>query len=92
VSRVIRYCFTKHQVQRLDSQRSDTHWCGQTLAKRYPDDQETAVLHGESLMDLRPWDYWTQEGEPRPGIEAALAGFEQVWIGAEQELAATAGH
>ncbi|MGD2071406.1 MAG: hypothetical protein PVI57_22250 [Gemmatimonadota bacterium] len=44
----------------------------------FPDDPEARVLYGESLMDLRPWDYWTDEGELRPGIAEALAGFESV--------------
>jgi tetratricopeptide (TPR) repeat protein len=49
-----------------------------TLAARYPDDPEVRVLHAESLMDLRPWDYWTEEGDPAPGIADALAGLEHV--------------
>ena len=48
------------------------------LAKRYPDDHEVSVLYGESLLDLRPWDYWTESGEPEPGIEDALARLEAV--------------
>ncbi len=48
------------------------------VALRFPDDHEVAVLHGESLLDVRPWDYWTGGGEPQPGIADALAGFERV--------------
>jgi tetratricopeptide (TPR) repeat protein len=48
------------------------------LAERHPDDTEIAVLYGESLMDLSPWSYWTAAGEPRPGTQEALAGFERV--------------
>jgi tetratricopeptide (TPR) repeat protein len=48
------------------------------VARRFPDNHEVTVLHGESLMDVRPWDYWTEEGEPQPGIAEALAGFERV--------------
>ena len=48
------------------------------LVERYPDDPEILVLHGESLMDLRPWDYWTPEGVLEEGIALALAGFEEV--------------
>ena len=50
----------------------------ESVADRYPNDPEIAVLYGESLMDLRPWDYWTAEGRPQPGIDRALAGFEGV--------------
>ena len=48
------------------------------VALRFPDDHEVTVLHGESLMDVRPWDYWTKSGEPQPGIAESLAGFERV--------------
>ena len=48
------------------------------VVERYPDDPEAAVLYAESLMDLRPWDYWTDEGDPQPGIERALAALERV--------------
>jgi tetratricopeptide (TPR) repeat protein len=48
------------------------------LAERYPEDHEIAVLHAESVMDLMPWDYWAEDGGPRPGMERALARLEQV--------------
>ena len=48
------------------------------LADRYPGDDEISVLYGESLMDLRPWDYWTAEGEPQPGISEALDHLTRV--------------
>src|SRR5687768_871135 len=43
------------------------------VALRFPDDHEVTVLRGESLLDVRPWDYWTKGGEPQPGIADALA-------------------
>ena len=48
------------------------------LAERYPEDPEVAVLYAESLMDLRPWDYWAADGSPNPGIPQALAQLESV--------------
>src|SRR5690606_5171530 len=48
------------------------------LAQRYPDDQEVATLHAEAMMDLRPWQYWTETGEPQPGTETVLANLERV--------------
>jgi tetratricopeptide (TPR) repeat protein len=50
----------------------------EALATRYPDDNEIATLHAESLMDLRPWQYWTVDGKPQPGIDRALASLERV--------------
>jgi tetratricopeptide (TPR) repeat protein len=60
---------------RLDRDYADAL---RVLTKKYPHDQDIAVLYGESLMDLRPWDYWTETGEPKPGIAEALASFEKV--------------
>ena len=48
------------------------------VARSYPEDLDVAVLHGEALMDLSPWDYWTEEGEPRPHVQVALAAFGRV--------------
>ena len=48
------------------------------VAARFADDAEAAVLYAESLMDLRPWDYWAADGSPNPGIAEALARLEGV--------------
>ncbi len=45
------------------------------LAQKYPDDLDAQTLFAESLMDLRPWNYWLGDGVPYPEtveIEAAL--------------------
>jgi len=31
---------------------------------QFPDDQDIAMLYVESVMDLRPWGYWTRDGMP----------------------------
>jgi len=36
------------------------------LHERYPDDLDAATLYAESLMDLRPWNYWTRDMQPYP--------------------------
>ena len=48
------------------------------VAARYPENQEVAVLYAESLMDLRPWVYWAEDGSPNPGIADALASLDSV--------------
>jgi tetratricopeptide (TPR) repeat protein len=47
-----------------------------SLAGRHPDHPEIAVLYAESLMNLRPWNYWADDGSPNPGIADALARLE----------------
>jgi tetratricopeptide (TPR) repeat protein len=49
-----------------------------TLHERYADDLEAATLFAEALMDLRPWDYWTREGQPYPGTEEIVSLLESV--------------
>lgn len=48
------------------------------LAKRYPDDLDAATLYAESLMDLRPWQFWSANGKPAEGTEEIVAVLESV--------------
>jgi len=48
------------------------------LAKRYPDDLDAATMFAESLMDLRPWNYWTRDNKPYPGTDEIVAALEKV--------------
>lgn len=43
-----------------------------------PQDPDIGALFAESLMDLRPWDLWSPEGEPRPETPEVLATIEAV--------------
>jgi tetratricopeptide (TPR) repeat protein len=46
--------------------------------KRYPDDADAGVLFAEAMMDLRPWDFWTPEGTPKPGTQEIVSTLEAV--------------
>jgi tetratricopeptide (TPR) repeat protein len=35
-------------------------------------------MFAESLMDLRPWNYWTRDGKPYPGTDEVIAALERV--------------
>mgnify|MGYP002622739649 CR=1 FL=1 len=49
------------------------------LANAFPDALDVAVLYAESLMNLRPWDYWEADGTtPKAGIAEAIAAVESV--------------
>ena len=48
------------------------------LSRRYPDDNDAAVLYAESLMDLKPWQLWTHDGKPQEGTEEILKVLEAV--------------
>ncbi|PZR71752.1 MAG: hypothetical protein DLM73_15320 [Chthoniobacterales bacterium] len=46
--------------------------------KQYPNDQDVGALFAEAMMDLRPWDQWTLEGQPNPGTDEILATLDAV--------------
>ncbi|MDJ0601243.1 MAG: hypothetical protein QNJ37_20665 [Crocosphaera sp.] len=48
------------------------------VVRQYPDDLDLATLYAEALMDLMPWDYWLEGGEPKPETKAVIATLESV--------------
>ena len=48
------------------------------LASTYPDDLDAATLYAESLMDLRPWNYWRPDGTPYPGTDEIVRQLRKV--------------
>lgn len=61
-----------------DRQKADRAFAGamRALTRTYPNDLDAKTIFAESLMDLRPWNYWTRDGEPYAEtreIQAALA-------------------
>ena len=58
----------------LDSAYADAM---RAAAARFPEDAEIATLFAESLMDLRPWNYWDGK-TPAPGTTELLGTLERV--------------
>lgn len=48
------------------------------LWRQLPDDPDAGVLFAEAMMDLRPWDLWTAEGQPKPGTEEIVSTLESI--------------
>lgn len=48
------------------------------VAKTYPKDLDAATLYAESLMDLRPWNYWRPDGTPYPDTTEIVRQLERV--------------
>lgn len=46
--------------------------------KAHPDDPDVGAFFAEAMMDLRPWDQWTPEGQPQPGTAEILATLDAV--------------
>ena len=45
---------------------------------QFPDDQDIAMLYVESAMDLRPWGYWTRDGQPYERTAEIVALTEKI--------------
>jgi tetratricopeptide (TPR) repeat protein len=60
---------------RLDKDYADAM---RDVARQFPDDLDAAALAAEAMMDLRPWDLWTQDGKPQPGTDEIVATLERV--------------
>jgi tetratricopeptide (TPR) repeat protein len=64
----------RHELDRAYADAMRTVWA------TYPDDADIGCLFAESMMDLRPWDLWTKDGQPQPGTEETLAALERVMV------------
>ena len=53
------------------------------VVERFPNDLDARTLYAESLMDLRPWGYWTRDGRPHDETIEVQSTLEYV-IGKHQ--------
>jgi tetratricopeptide (TPR) repeat protein len=49
-----------------------------TVWEKFPKDADVGALYAESLMNLRPWDLWKEDGKPQPGTPKILRTLEAV--------------
>ena len=63
-----------------DRQQADRAYAEKmrALQRTLPGDLDAATLFAESLMDLRPWNYWTRDGLPNDGTQEAIASLQRV--------------
>lgn len=45
---------------------------------KFPHDADVGALFAEAMMNLRPWDQWTPEGDAQPGTQEVVATLEHV--------------
>jgi len=60
---------------RLDEAYADAM---QAAFQAHPNDPDVGSLYAESLMNLQPWDYWTNDGEPKGRTSEFVAVIEKV--------------
>jgi len=64
-------------AKRIDLDRAYARAMGEVY-KRFPNDADAGALYAEALMDLKPWQLWTPEGEPREETLEILQVLEGV--------------
>ena len=48
------------------------------LTRKYPADDDIAAMFAEAWMNTMPWDYWSDDGSPRPEIVPVIAALETI--------------
>jgi pimeloyl-ACP methyl ester carboxylesterase len=46
------------------------------VARTFPRDVDVQVLFADAMLNLRPWNQWTREGQPQPGTEELVVALE----------------
>jgi tetratricopeptide (TPR) repeat protein len=71
---------TRYTGKPADRQNADRAFADamRGLTTKYPQDQDAATIFAESLMDLRPWNYWTRDGAAQEGTSEVVAALERV--------------
>ncbi|WP_265571335.1 hypothetical protein [Sphingomicrobium nitratireducens] len=44
----------------------------------YPQDDDAAAMYAESLMNLMPWDYWSDPNTPKEDTRKVIASLERI--------------
>jgi tetratricopeptide (TPR) repeat protein len=63
-----------------DRQKNDRAFADamKTVVQQYPADLDARAIYAEALMDLRPWNYWTRDGQPYPETREIQSSLEYV--------------
>jgi tetratricopeptide (TPR) repeat protein len=63
-----------------DQKKLDTAYADamRGVMEQFPDDDDVAALFCEGMMDLRPWDLYTVDGQPNPGTDEIVTTLEKI--------------
>lgn len=48
------------------------------VVANYPDDDDAAAMFAEALMNTMPWNYWAEDGQPRPETVEVIDALESI--------------
>ncbi len=70
---------TRYSAEHVEDRSPLNQAYANAMAKvyeKFPSDPDVATLYAEAIMDTMPWDYWTSNSEPKPGVQNALTAIE----------------
>ncbi len=58
----------------------DRAWAGamRAFVEEYPEDDDASAIFAEAWMNTMPWDYWSEDGQPRAETVEAIAALESI--------------
>jgi tetratricopeptide (TPR) repeat protein len=69
--------YTGKAADRQTADRAFAH-AMRELVDRHPDDLDARAIYAEALMDLRPWNYWSRDGQPYDETREVQKSLEYV--------------
>ena len=69
--------YTGSTADRQAADRAFVHAMSE-LVDDHPDDLDARSIYAEALMDLRPWNYWTRDGQPYDDTREIQKSLEYV--------------
>jgi tetratricopeptide (TPR) repeat protein len=49
-----------------------------TVVARFPADDDAAAIYAEAWMNTMPWDYWSDDGQPKPATVEVITSLERI--------------
>ncbi|MBK9331497.1 MAG: tetratricopeptide repeat protein [Ignavibacteria bacterium] len=77
------YALSKRYAKDVDNvpqsvKNKEFSYAMKSVMTKYPKDLDAAVIYAESLMNLKPWQYWNEDGTPADGTEEIVSVLESV--------------
>src|SRR5690606_33181080 len=49
-----------------------------SVVERFPEDDDAAAIYAEGWMNTMPWNYWSDDGQPRPETVEVINALERI--------------
>ena len=49
-----------------------------SVVEQFPEDDDAAAIYAEAWMNTMPWDYWSDDGAPKPETVEVMTALERI--------------